>query len=326
MHRVTLIASCLSFCLINAPWLCRGAAPINVGFGLADITPQVGGAKPVYIAGYGQNRRATGVHDPLYARAIVLTDGQRRIALAAVDVVGLQYPTVQEIRKRLHGFDYVLIASTHNHEGPDTVGIWGPSPLRSGVDPQYMEHLITRTVEAIEAADKVVAPATSRYGTATDERLLRDSREPIVKDGVIRVVRFDAPGTSHPRCLLVNWTCHPEALASRNQLITADFPHFTIRALEQNYGCPVLYFSAAVGGLMTLPQDLYKQPDGSPMRDGTFEFAQRYGEDVARLAVTALEAAEPVSMAGLRFSARPISVPLANPVYRVGADDGRARS
>ena len=61
----------------------------------AEITPEIAGDKPVYIAGYGMGRKATGVHDPLMARAVVLASGEQRIALASVDLVGLQYPEVQ---------------------------------------------------------------------------------------------------------------------------------------------------------------------------------------------------------------------------------------
>ena len=35
-------------------------------------------------AGFGQNRKATGVHDPLMARAVVLMSGGRKIAVDAV--------------------------------------------------------------------------------------------------------------------------------------------------------------------------------------------------------------------------------------------------
>jgi len=292
------------------------AENVKVGFAKADVTPEVGGKPPVYIAGYGQNRKATGVHDPLYVRAIVLDDGQKRIALAVVDVVGLQYPTVQEIRSRISGFDYVLVASTHNHEGPDVVGIWGPTPFQSGVNPQYMETVIAKTVETIQAADAAKSAVSGAYGTAVDETLLRDSREPYVKDGVLRVVRFDDAQTKKPRTLLVNWTCHPEALASENQQITADFPHYVIRDLEAKYGCPVIYFSGAVGGLMAPPRDLYKQADGTPLNDGSFEYCERYGSDVAKLAMQAIDAAEPTSLAPLRVAAKPITVPLQNKLYR----------
>src|ERR1043166_8468905 len=64
------------------------ATTLHAGFGEADITPKVG-KKPVYLAGFGKGRAATGVHDPLMARAVVLKDKGTKIALVSVDVVGL---------------------------------------------------------------------------------------------------------------------------------------------------------------------------------------------------------------------------------------------
>jgi hypothetical protein len=315
MLRPPLIAALLAALALAPVPETQAAEGLSVGFGIADVTPEVGGKTPVWIAGYGMGRRATGVHDPLYARALVLDDGQKKIALAAVDVVGLQYPTVRAIREQLAGFDYVLVASTHNHEGPDVVGIWGSSPFRSGVDPAYLADLVGKTVAAIKQADAARRPATASYGTADDERLLRDSREPYIKDATLRVVRFDSGGKPH--CLLVNWTCHPEALASRNTLITADFPHYTIRDLEKKYSCPVVYFSGAVGGLMAPPRDLYKKADGSPLDDGNFEYAELLGSDVAKLAIKAADSASPLRLVPIRVAAKPLSVPLENPLYRV---------
>src|SRR5262245_17921119 len=96
---------------------------LSVGFGEMDITPKVGGDKPVFVAGFGANRRATGVHDPLMARAIVLAADKRKVAIVSVDLVGFFLPNVENVRKQLEGFDYVLVSSTHNHEGPDTLGL-----------------------------------------------------------------------------------------------------------------------------------------------------------------------------------------------------------
>ncbi len=110
------------------------AGALRVGFAERDITPDI--SRPVYIAGYGENRVATGVHDPLHARAVVLADGERKIALVCVDVVGLQLPEVRRVREKLTDFHYVMVSSTHNHEGPDVIGIWGPTPIKSGVDPK----------------------------------------------------------------------------------------------------------------------------------------------------------------------------------------------
>src|SRR5262249_37477025 len=96
---------------------------LQAGFAEADITPKLG-AKPGFMAGFGQDRKATAVHDPLLARAVVLHDGKQKIALVSIDVVGFFHPNVVRVREGLPGFAYVLVSSTHNHEGPDTLGLW----------------------------------------------------------------------------------------------------------------------------------------------------------------------------------------------------------
>ncbi len=292
----------------------QAADTLKVGFASADVTPDTKGAAPVWIAGYGQNRRATGVHDPLFARAVVFNDGVKKIALVVVDVVGIQYPTTQEIRRQLDGFDYVLVASTHNHEGPDVLGLWGPSPFKSGVDPAYLQLVVDRTVAAVRKADAAAQPATGAYGTADDETLLRDSRQPHVPDGVIRTVKI-LSAEGKPAGLIVQWSCHPEALGSDNTLLTADFPWQTVKRLEEKYHCPVVYFSGAVGGLMTTPSNRYRESRNIP--DATFEYAEAYGNEVADLAIKAIESSQPLQLAPLAFAAKPISVPLENPLYRV---------
>src|SRR5207245_1340869 len=87
-------------------------APLHAGFAEMDITPTVGEKeKPVYMAGFGQNRKATGVHDPLLARVVVLKQGDRKIALVSVDLVGFFYPSVARIREQLKDYHYVLVSS-----------------------------------------------------------------------------------------------------------------------------------------------------------------------------------------------------------------------
>src|SRR5262245_49885454 len=127
--------------LFAAPFA-TAAEPLRVGFAEVDVTPELG-KQPVFLAGFGQNRKATKVHDPITARAVFLADpdGKTKVAMVSVDVVGLFLPTVERIRERLPGFTYVLVSATHNHEGPDTLGLWGPSPLQSGVDPDYLKRV-----------------------------------------------------------------------------------------------------------------------------------------------------------------------------------------
>jgi hypothetical protein len=302
-----------------ASWTTLGlCAEMKVGFGKADIKPDVHGDRPVWIAGYGHNRRATGVHDPLYARAVVLDDGATKVALVSVDLIGFMYPNTKAVRRQLDGFAYVLVANTHDHEGPDTIGLWGPTPRQSGVDPDYLKKAEAGVVAAARQAEAAAAPVKAEYGTAEDETLLQDARLPIVKDGVLRVVRFSRADDGKPAGLLVQWNCHPETLGSRNTLITADFPYYAISVLEKKYGGPVAYFSGAVGGLMTGPEGRIKAADGTELKEGDYAYAQGYGEAVAALAGEALKDVESITLSPIVVSARPVALPLANPGYRMG--------
>ena len=56
-----------------------------------------------------------------------------------VDVVGLFNAVAVSVRKLVEGFAYVSVSSTHNHEGPDSLGLWGVNPFKSGVDKDYMK-------------------------------------------------------------------------------------------------------------------------------------------------------------------------------------------
>ena len=297
------------------------AQAFEVGFGHVDITPRIEPDRPVWIAGYGQGRRATGIHDPLHARAVVLRDGPRKVALVAVDLIGFMLPNVEAVRGRLEGFDHVLIASTHNHEGPDTIGLWGPDPRSSGVDRAYLRWVEGVVVEAVHRAESGLAPARADYGSAADPGLLRDGRLPVVKDDTLRVLRFASTDDGRSLGLVVQWSCHPETLGSRNAEISADFPAATIAALEARHRAPVVYFSGAVGGMMTNPRGRLRE-DGPPVPDGTFDYARRYGEAVADLADTALAGAGPIELTPVVVSSRPVALPLANPLYRLARTIG----
>lgn len=297
------------------------AGQLRAGFAAVDITPEIG-KRPVYIAGYGMNRKATGVHDPIMARAVVLQDGDERLALVSVDLVGLQLPTVEKIREQLPDYKYVMVASTHNHEGPDVIGIWGRGPFHRGVDDAYLDQVVEGVVKAVkEAAESPVAVKAS-FGTAEDETLLRDSRLPFVKDGVLRAIRLDDVSTGKPAGLIVQWNCHPESLGSKNRLLTADFPYATIDKLREKYGCPAILISGAVGGLMAPPKDRVKDAAGNVLHEGDFEYARVYGEEVASLASQALDKAEPIELTPFAVSTKPVVVPVTNSLYRLARTIG----
>ncbi|MGE0605681.1 MAG: hypothetical protein AB7O62_01050 [Pirellulales bacterium] len=316
--RTLLLAALLSGLSVSA----AAEEPLQVAFGECDITPDVAGRHAVWIAGYGTNRRAEGVHDPLRARAVVLQHGGQKIALVSVDLVGLQLPEVRAIRAKLEGFAYVMVSSTHNHEGPDVIGLWGPSPLASGVDRKYLRRVVDDVAQLVTETAARCQPATAEYGTAEDETLLGDSRLPKVYDGVLRVLKFSPVGGGRPLGILVQWNCHPESLGSKNKLITADFPWATVEAMKKEHSCPVAYFTGTVGGLMGSPDGVVKDAAGNLLDEGNFEYARVYGEMIAGLANKALASAQPLRLTPFAVFAKPVAVPLANPIYQAGRSLG----
>lgn len=315
MRFTSSLIALLSFTLPLA------AGEFTVGFGETDVTPELG-KKPVYLAGFGQNRKAAKVHDPIMARAIVLTDGDTKIALVAVDVVGLFLPSVERVREKLPDFKYVLVSATHNHEGPDTLGLWGPNPFASGVDPEFLKKVEAGCVAAVKAADAARTPATARIGTASDPSLLRDSRQPIVLHDELVAIRFEHAKTNKPIGVLVQWNNHPEALASKNTEITADFPYYVVKHLRESQKCPVAYFTGTVGGLMTTLHLPVKDANGKELDDGTFAKSERYGQLVGQLADKALKAATPVTLTPFDIRPRAILIPVANKLYHLAFQFG----
>ena len=299
-----------------APRLHAAEAALQVGFAETDITPKLGG-KPVYMAGFGQNRQAQSVHDPLRARAVVLKHGDSKLALVSVDLVGFFNENVRHVRARLSGFAYVLVSSTHNHEGPDTLGLWGPNPLHSGVDAAYMKHVEGQIVRAVNEAERACRPTTARLGTARAPELLSDGRLPIVKHDELVAIRFADARTDAPVGILVQWNCHPETLGGQNKRLSADFVGYTVRALRDRYHCPVLYLTGTVGGLMTSLGVEVKDDNGKPLADGTFEKTERYGRLVGELADRSLAKAKPVTLTPIEVRSREVFVPQDNDGYKL---------
>lgn len=311
---VVMISGTMSFRVAHG----EQAVPpqLRVAFEVADITPTLQKGQPVWLAGYGWGREATGVHDPLFARCVVMSDGARRVAMVSVDLVGLQYPEVEKIRQRLPQFDYVLVASTHNHEGPDTIGLWGQKPWKRGVDPTYLEQVVETVVRSVQNAEQRMQPADVQYGTATDEELLGDSRKPFAKDGVLRILRFNGLADRQTLGVLVQWNCHPEAMGPRNTLLTADFPSTTISELERRLSAPVAYFSGALGGLMAPPDGKFVTDDGRVLLEGDFAYAEAYGRAVAQLSEAALATSRPISLVPFTCSFAKVTIPVDNAAYR----------
>ncbi|HEY6307630.1 MAG TPA: hypothetical protein VI488_14350 [Candidatus Angelobacter sp.] len=303
---------------------------LRAGAAKNDITPDVSAHK-VYLAGFGHNRIASAVHDSLYVRCLALATGHTTLVLCAADLIGLFYEDVQAVRRkfltRAPADALLIVACTHVHEGPDTLGLWGPTPAESGVDPVYLDWVETRIADTALEAIRSLQPA--RMQLARDDHPLLSQlqsvdRPPYVKDPhlfAMRIVRASDNGTI---ATLVNWSDHPEILNRKNTVITADYPGSICKFLEQRYGGTALFFNRAVGKVSALGSQvaLLDPETGRVAEDGAWRKPELLGTLIGQLAEAALAHAETVSPDALLARSSAFFLPLANDRFRIAEPAG----
>jgi hypothetical protein len=272
---------------------------------------------PVWMGGFGSERPALGIHDDLYARALVLERGETRIGIVSIDWVGLLHDHCQEFAEaaRVAGLelDHLIVTSTHNHEAPDTMGLWGPIGT-TGRDDEYIEWAKDRTVEALQQAVEGLVPVRITAGLGKTEGLTSDSRPPEVLHEVVTALRFDRVDGGAPVAVVVHWSNHVESMDSSNRQITADFPASLVAGLEEAHpGTVGIFWQGIVGGLLhPLRVDVHDQ-EGTLLPNPSFERTARIGWLVAEEALGALESGQDVTGEGLlRYRQRSFLVPLEN--------------
>ena len=300
------------------------AANLRVGVATRVITPELKPGRPVYIAGYGNNRVATGVHDPLYARCMAFDTGQRPLVICGVDLIGVFWDDVEKIRAQVPDAQ-VVVAALHDHEGPDTMGLWGPAEGRTGIDEQYMQMMIRRTAEAARAAIADLRPASVRLANVRSPELdsfINDTRPPDVHDSI--VVALEAiDNRGQPIGTLLNWANHPEALGSRNTLITADYSAGVCRRLEEQLGGTAVFINGAVGGMQSPGgAKIVDRATGRLFTEDTFERADYIGTRVAELAVDVLAKARETTFDAIVFREKLAAIPMTNPAFQAGMRAG----
>jgi hypothetical protein len=288
----------------------------------AVITPDVRNTT-VYMAGIDNNRIARGVHDNLYVRCLALRAGDRTVELCSVDLIGLSYDDVRRVRRAVQRLapqiTHLIVGSTHNHEGPDTIGLWGPSPWRSGLDPKYMNCVDGQIAQTAVRAVCELQPARLVLGRShcpALSLLQSDSRPPYVKDPYLFALEVQSGATGKVIATLVNWSDHPETLGSENTWITADYPHWVCRYLEHRLGGVAVFFSGSIGGLLSTTGVAIQDPETGDLASG-WRKAELIGDMVGQLAERALRNGEAAQPSSWMIRQKTIFVPVENPRFRL---------
>ncbi len=295
---------------------------MNAGFCSVKITPEIG----TPIAGnYRADNLTHGVFHDIFSRSVCLRDGDSLCSLTSVDLCAIAAWQVDAIRERVVratplAKENVTVAAIHNHSGP-TTGVLTPGGERQDV----IDRLIEQIADSIIGAYEDLQPVSLRLGRA-EEAELPNNRRVWCQDGKIHMnwekhdtsfwiqeagpidpelltLSFHDPHGS-VRGIIVNYTLHPAVLAGDNNLTSADYVGFMVRALSSELpGSPeVLFFNGAEGNVNHInPWD--------PDQIRGFKEAERIGRRVAMQAATAYASAEPMESPKLVSIQKIIPVP-----------------
>jgi hypothetical protein len=224
-----------------------------------------------YIGGGSGNPRYYGhVADSVGARAIVIGNGRRKIAIEVVDQEGLFNTYADRIRQRVardgYRLDDIQISATHDESAPDSLGLGGPTPVTSGTNQYFVDYLVAQSAKAIEGADNAMRPATIRYAQATEPGNLRQcwSSYPFIDDPLMpamqavgsdgTVIATLASVSQHAETLGFNGGGQHDngfTLDQEKSWLSSDWPNFFRTALEQRYGGVAIEMAGSVGSVET---------------------------------------------------------------------------
>jgi hypothetical protein len=234
----------------------------------------------VWIGGYGPLRPALGVRDPIEIRAIVMSHEGEYIAWVGMDFVGLGSPRIHAARDRLtaEGFDpdRLLASSSHNHQGPDTMGLWGnpynfADPM-SGRNPEYQEAISDAIEKVVRDAAAAMEPIDlkvgrvdmrdrdpyfngSRFGgknpVSIVHGMIYDGRDPVLVSDQLLVLQGNRPSDASTVFTLTNWSGHPEVRGSDNGDLSADWVGSMRRILDAHYGGLTVHLPESLGGMQS---------------------------------------------------------------------------
>jgi len=220
---------------------------LEAGAAKIDITPSADAALP--MSGYADRKQGfRGIHDHIYARAIVLGDGSRLAAVVAWELIGVPNAVWEDLSGRIARetgipSEYLLLCAVHDHSAPAPFGMYGNDSPKSAA---YTKQVEDATVEVIRKAKETLQPAQIGIGTGkANVNVNRREYSPETgwwlgynpegpSDKTVTVVRFEAL-SGKPIALLINYAVHAVVMGGENDQISGDLAGATSRYVESYY-------------------------------------------------------------------------------------------
>ena len=273
-----------------------------IGIAESNYTPEVG---LDLVGNYrGDDYASRGIHDSLYARAIVARgENGVKAAVLTIDICILHKESTDYMKAYIEEktgikMDHIMILATHTHSGPK-------SELSA---PKAREYLL-KAADAVVLADGNLAPSTLAVGRSTEDRISHNRRL-MGKDGKVHMTwesldpeLVEGPlGTKDPEVItftvnqagkeigsIVNFGCHVTNLTGSNWLYSADYPGYMVESIRKIKGEDYLpmFFNGACGNVTQINPE-YGFVD-------TYQEAQRIGYMLGVGALEAINKQEAVS-------------------------------
>ncbi len=274
-------------CLVLASLLAvalNAQTPFQAGAGRADITPK----EPMPMWGYGERHGllSIGVQDPLFAEALVLQFGAKKLAIVGMDMGRAPAEhSLQAIRKRIKddaGIEYSFIAGSHSHHGPvlELTDEPGKGQGKFDASLRYYKQMEDGIVAAIEEANSHLVPARMGVAKASLDGFNRNRHtkiEPKPVDRDLQVMRLDTLD-GKPIAVLVNFTAHPTMINAMVLKFSADYVGAMKAAVREALNCNVIFMQGASGD-----QSVNEGPPELG-RKGYQNFGAALGREVIKLA------------------------------------------
>lgn len=240
-------------CLVILGGACALAAfgapqgTLSVGAARVDITPPADAALP--MSGYeGRKQGFQKIHDPIYARAIVLSDGTHQAAILSWELIGMPDGVWQQVSQRVSKelgipADHVILAGEHVHSAPTVAGAYTKGTPETIA---YTAKLEDYAFQAVKQAKANLQPA--RFGFGTGRAYVNINRRERFPDGqwdlgynpegpsdkTVAVLKFESLA-GNPISLLINYAVHGVVMGPDNLEVSGDLPGATSRFVEQYY-------------------------------------------------------------------------------------------
>ncbi len=280
------------------------AAPLRAGFGVAPLPTPEGGP----LGGYGGvfDRTATGVLDPPQARALVLEQGELRVAIVVLDLV-IARPVLRERIERFEAardVDALIVVATHSHSGPGGYleGFLAGRVTSGTFDPAALDGIAEAGAVALAAARADVSPARASAALGSLD-LARNRRVPAgPRERALPVLRLER--SPAPPILLFAYGAHPTVLSPASRAYSADYVGPARNSIE-HAGRRALFLPGPLGDQEPAPANGELWSDSlERQRAQVVEIGERLG--AAALAVeAALPESQQTTLAWRAFEVEP---------------------